>query len=499
LFLFDSDPRIDLITYVDSDLFFFDNPEAIFEEMGSASIMIVAHRFPPAAKFREINGIYNVGWVSWKSDERGRACLEWYRERTLEWCCDVVEETRFADQKYLDDWPVRFPGVRVLQHKGCNVAPFNIENYRFSWHNERFFVDDQPLIFYHFHGLSSWYELQYDQTGIKEYLNSSTHSELHLLLDKVYRPYIEALCNARDEAARLELDPHTAATAQVRGPRAPMAAFALPWREYLTWSPISPTDKPVWEMPYFFPEERRRAWHACAKAMHVSPNLNIVDVTQAKSLATELVLMRVAATLGRRERLRVLDWGGARDHVPAYRIMLHRRDLKLGTYVILGAGQNRSDITEAYPKIKFADTLEQGLAFRPHIVLVSGALVETPNWYGKLARLATGADILVLDDVRTLNGTDALVAMRRPTGSSVAEPAWILNRKELMTAFQRLALIVDREFVWLDPVRLSYIPELADRRTFVLRTRPIRRWTSALWRRWQAVIRSLTMPSFRVR
>ena len=71
LFLFDSDPSITLITYLDSDLFFFGNPEEIFEEMGSASVLIVGHRFPPAGKFREINGIYNVSFISWRSDKDG--------------------------------------------------------------------------------------------------------------------------------------------------------------------------------------------------------------------------------------------------------------------------------------------------------------------------------------------------------------------------------------------------------------------------------------------
>ena len=120
------------------------------------------------------------------------------------------------------------------------------------------------------------------------------------------------------------------------------------------------------------------------------------------------------------------------------------------------------------------ETLEEGIATDPHVVLVTGALVAARHWFGNLARLAGGATILVLDDIRTLSGTDTLVAMRRPAGSATAEPVWILNIKELKSAFQRLGLVVEREYVWFDPVRLSYIPELADCRTFVLRCPTLR-------------------------
>jgi hypothetical protein len=112
----------------------------------------IAHRFPEHLRHKEIYGIYNVGLLSFQNDSRGKECLHWWRERCLEWCFDRPEEGRFADQKYLDDWPDRFPGTTVLRHKGAGLGPWNWMNYRIELQDAHPLVDGHPLIFYHFQG-----------------------------------------------------------------------------------------------------------------------------------------------------------------------------------------------------------------------------------------------------------------------------------------------------------------------------------------------------------
>ena len=153
LYLLKRYPGMDLVTYLDSDLLFSASPEPVFAEMGDGSILIVGHRFPERLRDFEINGIYNVGLVSFRNDTNGRACLSWWRERCLEWCYDRRENGRFADQKYLDDWPARFRGVVVLRHKGAGLAPWNWMNYRIGMEAGGLTVDGEPLIFYHFQGV----------------------------------------------------------------------------------------------------------------------------------------------------------------------------------------------------------------------------------------------------------------------------------------------------------------------------------------------------------
>ena len=144
-------PEIDVITYLDADLFFFSDPLPIFQELGENSIVIIEHRFAPSLRRMEVFGIYNVGWISFRADPVGKECLEWWRNKCLDWCGDQAEPGRFADQKYLDDWPQRFARVSVLQHKGANLAPWNLGNYCLRLNHGQVEVDSQPLIFFHFH------------------------------------------------------------------------------------------------------------------------------------------------------------------------------------------------------------------------------------------------------------------------------------------------------------------------------------------------------------
>lgn len=143
----------EVVTYLDADLYFFSDPSALLEELGNGSAAIIAHRFPEGLRRLEVFGRYNVGWVSIRSDSQGRDCSTWWRDRCAEWCFDRVEGNMFADQKYLDEWPSRFPGTVVISHPGANLAPWNLASHRVRVRGTAVTVDSRPLVFFHFHGL----------------------------------------------------------------------------------------------------------------------------------------------------------------------------------------------------------------------------------------------------------------------------------------------------------------------------------------------------------
>jgi len=190
LYIFKKDENINLINYLDADLYFFSDPAPIFAEFGNGSILIIEHRYSREyAYLAEKSGIYNVGMMSFRRNGAGLNCLQWWREKCIEWCYARYEDNKFGDQKYLDDWPQRFDGVVVLQHPGANLAPWNISSCQVNFYKKNITVNNYPLIFYHFHGF--------------KYLSPniiSPHSNVYSItfqqIDKIYYRYIKKLKNA---------------------------------------------------------------------------------------------------------------------------------------------------------------------------------------------------------------------------------------------------------------------------------------------------------------
>lgn len=195
---------IDTITYLDSDLYFFSSPDPIFAELEQASVGIIPHRFPPATEATELrHGRYNVGWITWKHDACGLACLEDWRERCLEWCYDRCEDGKFADQGYLDAWPTQFQRVHVIGHPGANVAIYNVARHDIRHLAGRLCSDGQPLIFYHFHGVAGFDEV-HAITNLERAVAS--WRQRRWLACTLYRPYLRAVARAFNRLRRLGHD-----------------------------------------------------------------------------------------------------------------------------------------------------------------------------------------------------------------------------------------------------------------------------------------------------
>ncbi len=131
---------------------FFSSLEPLFAEIGSSSLAITEHRFSPRYEPHVVNGRFCVQWVSFRRNEEATACLARWRAQCIEWCYDRVENGRMGDQKYLDEWPSRYPSCHIVQHLGVGVAPWNYAQYRFEQDKKGgVTINGAPLILYHFH------------------------------------------------------------------------------------------------------------------------------------------------------------------------------------------------------------------------------------------------------------------------------------------------------------------------------------------------------------
>lgn len=204
LHVLDRELEAEWVTYLDGDLYFYSTPEPIYQALRDASVAITPHRFTPEiariAKF----GTYNVGWVGARNDRDGRSVIAWWRQKCIEWCHDYVDGDRFADQGYLDAFPQMSPRVKVIDHVGANLAPWNIGGHAIADADGEVRIDGKwPLIFFHFQGL---------RKDLRFFIFNS-HRRYRapfsrLVRQHIYKPYVDELLAIEESiAAVLEVEP----------------------------------------------------------------------------------------------------------------------------------------------------------------------------------------------------------------------------------------------------------------------------------------------------
>ena len=148
-FILNHSPELKRITYLDADLFFFDSPEKLLQELDQSGkqALITEHAYAPEYNQTEKSGRFCVQFVSFTNTEKAKNILKWWQDRCIEWCFARHEDGKFGDQKYLDQWPSLFPdAVCVLENKTLTLAPWNV----------KFYLQQSPglkPVFFHFHGL----------------------------------------------------------------------------------------------------------------------------------------------------------------------------------------------------------------------------------------------------------------------------------------------------------------------------------------------------------
>lgn len=177
-FVFETDQIITRVTYLDADLWFRKSPDAIFKEFDDSGkqVLITDHAYSPEHDQSENSGQYCVQFMTFTRDG-GETVRQWWEDRCIEWCFARVEDGKFGDQKYLDDWPVRFDTkVHVLINKELILAPWN--SLRYPYGNS---------IAWHFQGLRLIENKQNFQVQLSEYSIPET------TLNYVYHAYINDL------------------------------------------------------------------------------------------------------------------------------------------------------------------------------------------------------------------------------------------------------------------------------------------------------------------
>jgi hypothetical protein len=111
------------------------------------------------------------------------ACLQWWRERCLEWCGLSYEDGNYGDQAYLNEFPNRYDKLAEAG-VGIRLAPWNAQKYTITTGDDGVYADSHKVVCYHFQSLKF----------LKPWLvQLSQYKMIGGLKKHIYKPYLREL------------------------------------------------------------------------------------------------------------------------------------------------------------------------------------------------------------------------------------------------------------------------------------------------------------------
>lgn len=177
------------VMYLDPDIMVFEPLDEIYKYSSESGIVLTPHVTKPMSRDNklpgemdiQISGIYNLGFiaVSSGSDE----FLTFWMDRLKRDCVVDIPKSLFVDQRWIDFVPGIF-ACKILTDTSYNVAYWNIDQRELTDKNDKFFIDGEPLHFFHFSGYNpnNSYVLSKYQ-GAKPRIRPGSHDSLQKICD----------------------------------------------------------------------------------------------------------------------------------------------------------------------------------------------------------------------------------------------------------------------------------------------------------------------------
>ena len=145
---------INNIFLLDSDIYFFSNPEKLNNHIKGFSVAFCEHKFTRNnLELSNKYGKYNGGFVYAKFDRNGKFFLKKWSKLCKKWCEFDSKDGKFSDQKYLENLSLETKNIKIINSPDINLAPWNLEGKNIQLKNNKILVNNKKLIFFHFHGL----------------------------------------------------------------------------------------------------------------------------------------------------------------------------------------------------------------------------------------------------------------------------------------------------------------------------------------------------------
>ncbi len=148
--------NFDKVIFTDSDIFFFHDYNFLFNELESNDVLITPHWRTSnpnidAANFITLytSGLYNGGFFA--ANKNAIAALDWWSMSCVFTCEKNRLNGQFGDQSHLNLLPIYFDNVKIIKHRGCNVANWNLVECKRTKTNDTILINNEyPIVFIHF-------------------------------------------------------------------------------------------------------------------------------------------------------------------------------------------------------------------------------------------------------------------------------------------------------------------------------------------------------------
>ena len=167
------------VVYFDPDIQLFSSGARLLEALEESEILLTPHltdflddgRLPADVTILQ-SGTYNLGFMALRRSASADKLLGWWRDRLLRDCVVDIPNGLFTDQKWIDLVPGVFERVAIVRDPGWNVAYWNLKHRDIEERAGRFFVNGEPLFFFHYSGYEA------NGSGISKYQDRFRMSDL---------------------------------------------------------------------------------------------------------------------------------------------------------------------------------------------------------------------------------------------------------------------------------------------------------------------------------
>ncbi|AFZ52759.1 glycosyltransferase [Cyanobacterium aponinum] len=153
--------NFDQVVYLDPDIELYAPLDSIFSALDNGSDFVITPHITKPSEGEGYPGdigvmqagIYNLGFIAVSNSCQVIEFLHWWGRKLRFHCLSEQEKGIFVDQKFVDLLPAFHDKVTILKDTNVNVAYWNLEQRKLEKKNNNWFVDNHPLVFFHYSGI----------------------------------------------------------------------------------------------------------------------------------------------------------------------------------------------------------------------------------------------------------------------------------------------------------------------------------------------------------